>query len=171
MFCSQVRRRESGDEKTDFWKDDEEAEERIAGVSRDEDWVKSDYVDSVDYDDGNDEDEAGTAASLGRKKTRHMHGLMKEMDALLGAEGADDMDAEAASVPPHVFAEEAARLLAVATLLATLLTEGAAALTVVVLAAEAAEMLAAEEALARVWRYLSRWLGLHHSLRISSSDK
>ena len=111
MFCSQVRRRESGDEKTDFWKDDEEAEERIAGVTRDEDWVKSDYVDSVDYDDGNDEDEAGTAASsLGRKKTRHMHGLMKEMDALLGAEGADDMDAEAASVPPHVFAEEAARL-------------------------------------------------------------
>ena len=76
-------------------------------MTRDEDWVKSDYVDSVDYDDGNDEDEAGMAATLGRKKTRHMHGLMKEMDALLGAEGADDMDAEAAS---QVFAEEAARL-------------------------------------------------------------
>ena len=40
-------------------------------MTRDEDWVKSDYVDSVDYDDGNDEDEAGTAASsLGRTSRR-----------------------------------------------------------------------------------------------------
>jgi len=39
-----------------------------------------------------------------------MHGLMKEIDALLGAEDADDVDAEIDSVPGDVLEEEATRL-------------------------------------------------------------
>ena len=72
----------------DFWREDEEDEERIAGVTRDEDWVRSDYVDSLDYDDGNEDDDGDddeASSALGRRhharRTRAMHGLMKEIDA------------------------------------------------------------------------------------------
>jgi len=101
----------------DFWREDEEDEERIAGVTRDEDWVRSDYVDSLDYDDGNEDDDGDddeASSALGRRhharRTRAMHGLMKEIDALLGAEDADDVDAEIDSVPGDVLEEEATRL-------------------------------------------------------------
>ena len=92
----------------DFWREDEEDEERIAGVTRDEDWVRSDYVDGNEDDDDSD-----PSSALGRRRarrTRAMHGLMKEIDALLGAEDADDMEAEIDFVPGDVLEEEATRL-------------------------------------------------------------
>lgn len=129
-FVEKVRRREEsiagggdggdgGKESDEFWREDEEDEERIAGVTRDEDWVRSDYVDSLDYDDGNaddvrDDDDDEASSALGRRRrrrtTRAMHGLMKEIDALLGAEDAEDMEAEIDSVPGHVLEAEATRL-------------------------------------------------------------
>ena len=127
-FVEKVRRREEsiaaggdrdGNASDDFWREDEKAEERIAGVTRDEDWVRSDYDDNLDYDDGNadvgdddddeNDDDDKSSSALGRRR-RAMHGLMKEIDALLGAEDANDVEAETDSVPGDVLEKEATRL-------------------------------------------------------------
>ena len=103
----------------DFWREDEEDEERIAGVTRDEDWVRSDYDDNLDYDDGNaddvrddDDDEASSAPSPASPEKDHpRHARVDEGDRrALGAEDAEDMEAEMDSVPGDVLEKEATRL-------------------------------------------------------------